>query len=108
MDENENKDVSNDNDVSNDTQDTETSNTEETETETVTESETQTPENNDNARMDRLESTIERILGELSSLREAQGIMVENGAVINDASDTDVDFTDADHFVPPSEMDLLI
>jgi hypothetical protein len=54
-----------------------------------------------------IEATLDKILGELSSLREAQGIMVENGAVIND-TDTDIDFTDADNFVPPAELDLLI
>lgn len=59
------------------------------------------------ARFARLESTLERVLGEISAIREAQGIMVENGAVITDA-DTDMDFTDADAFVPPAEMDLLI
>lgn len=59
------------------------------------------------ARFQRLEGTLERILGEISSIREAQGIMVENGAVINDTGD-DMDFTDADAFVPPSEMDLLL
>lgn len=58
------------------------------------------------ARLSRMEATLERVLGEISSLREAQGILVENGAVISD--DTEIDFTDVDSFVPPSEMDLLI
>lgn len=58
------------------------------------------------ARLSRMEATLERVLGEISSLREAQGILVENGAVISD--DTEIDFTDVDAFVPPAEMDLLI
>lgn len=67
----------------------------------------QTQESESDARLARLESSVERILGEISSIREAQGIMVENGAVISEP-DADLDFTDADSFVPPSEMDLLI
>lgn len=59
------------------------------------------------ARFARLESNVERILGEIASIREAQGVMVENGAVIQEP-ETDIDFTDADSFVPPAEMDLLI
>lgn len=54
-----------------------------------------------------IEATLEKILGELSSLREAQGIMVENGAVVNDV-DTDIGHIEEDEFVPPREMDLLI
>ena len=54
-----------------------------------------------------IEATLDKILGELSSLREAQGIMVENGAVVNDV-DTDIGHIEEDEFVPPREMDLLI
>lgn len=54
-----------------------------------------------------LEATQDRILGQISAIREAQGIMVENGAVVHEA-EADIDFTDADSFVPPAEMDLLI
>lgn len=54
-----------------------------------------------------IEATLEKILGELSSLREAQGIMVENGAVVNDV-ETDIGHVEEDEFVPPREMDLLI
>lgn len=54
-----------------------------------------------------IEATLEKILGELSSLREAQGIMVENGAVVNDV-DTEIGHIEEDEFVPPREMDLLI
>lgn len=58
-------------------------------------------------RFSTLEATLDKILGEISSIREAQGIMVENGAVISEPA-ADIDFTDADSFVPPAEMDLLI
>lgn len=54
-----------------------------------------------------IEATLEKILGELSSLREAQGIMVENGAVVNDV-DTEIGHIEEDEFVPPREMNLLI
>ena len=58
------------------------------------------------ARFSSIEATLDKILGQISSLREAQGIMVENGAVINDV-ETDIgDLTDA--FVAPKELDLLI
>lgn len=68
-------------------------------------------ENDSTAEIERrfsgIEATLERILGELSSLREAQGIMVENGAVVNDV-ETDIGHIEEDEFVPPREMDLLI
>lgn len=54
-----------------------------------------------------IEAILDRILGELSSLREAQGIMVENGAVVNDV-ETDIGHIEEDEFIPPREMDLLI
>lgn len=56
-------------------------------------------------RFSSIESTLDKILGAISSLREAQGIMVENGAVIQD---TDTDYTKDDSFVPPKELDLLV
>ncbi len=59
------------------------------------------------ARFSSIEATLDKILGQLSSIREAQGILVENGAVVQE-SDADVDFTDVDAFVPPAELDLLI
>ena len=68
-------------------------------------------ENDSTAEIERrfsgIEATLDRILGELSSLREAQGIMVENGAVVNDV-ETDIGHIEEDEFVPPREMDLLI
>lgn len=54
-----------------------------------------------------IEARLDKILGEISSIRESQGIMVENGAVITE-NEPDMDFTDADAFVPPAELDLLI
>ena len=58
-------------------------------------------------RFSRIEETLDKILGEISSIRESQGIMVENGAVVSEP-DVDMDFTDADSFVLPAELDLLI
>ena len=54
-----------------------------------------------------IEATLERILGELSSIREAQGIMVENGAVIHEV-DSDIGHVEEDEFNPNIVMDLLI
>ena len=59
------------------------------------------------ARFSRIESTLERLLGELSSLREAQGIMVENGAVISDVA-SDIGHVEEDEYDPNYVMDLLI
>ena len=64
-------------------------------------------EDRNEARFSNIEATLDKILGQLSSIREAQGIMVENGAVIQE-SDAEVDYTDTDSFVPPAELDLLI
>lgn len=58
-------------------------------------------------RFSSIEATLDRILGQISSLREAQGIMVENGAVVNDV-ETDIGHVEEDEFVAPKEMDLLI
>ena len=58
-------------------------------------------------RFSMLEATMDKILGQLSAIREAQGILVENGAVIND-TESDIGHKEEDDFVPPSEMDLLI
>lgn len=55
-------------------------------------------------RMADLERKMDKILAQISSIREAQGIMVENGAVINDVNDDD----DFDDFKSPSELNLLI
>lgn len=100
-------------DDGNDNSDAQVDETEET-TETTTESSDASGDDSasnsvaDNeARFTRLEATLERVLGEISAIREAQGIMVENGAVITD-TDADLDFTADDAFVPPAELDLLI
>ena len=59
------------------------------------------------ARFKAIEVKLDKMLGQLSAMREAQGIMVENGAVITEP-DAEIDFTGADSFVPPAELDLLI
>lgn len=58
-------------------------------------------------RFSSIEATLDKILGQISSIREAQGVMVENGAVIQEVED-DLDFSDVDNFVPPAELNLLI
>ena len=58
-------------------------------------------------RFSSIEATLGKILGQLSSFNEALGIMVENGAVVND-TDTEIGHIEEDEFVPPAEMDLLV
>ena len=60
-------------------------------------------------RLDALEQMIGRVSGGLDALREAQSIMVENGATIidTDSGDEDMDL-DVDNFMSPKELDLLI
>lgn len=58
-------------------------------------------------RFSSIEATLDRILGQISSIRESQGILVENGAVVHEG-EMDTDFTGTDSFVPPAELDLLI
>ncbi len=100
----------NENDDSNDAQDSATNESQnpsqENDNDSTNDSGNDAVAEND-ARLTRLESTLERVLGEISAIREAQGILVENGAVITD-TDADMDFTDADSFVPPAEMNLLV
>lgn len=55
-------------------------------------------------RFSTIETTLDKILAQISSIREAQGILVENGAVINDTDDDVI----IDDFVSPAEMNLLI
>lgn len=55
-------------------------------------------------RFSTIETTLDKILAQISNIREAQGILVENGAVINDTDDDVV----IDDFVSPAEMNLLI
>jgi hypothetical protein len=102
--------VSNNNDESNDTQVEETERTEEETTETTSENDNDSSESGaeeNEARFARLEATLERVLGEISSIREAQGIMVENGAVISESEAMDFG-PEEDSFIPPAELDLLI
>lgn len=81
---------------------------------TDTDADTQDIENDANEKYDEtekrfssIEATLDKILGQISSIREAQGIMVENGAVVQE-QEPDFDFSSADSFVPPAELDLLI
>ena len=55
-------------------------------------------------RFSSLEATLDKILAQMASIREAQGIMVENGAVIRDTDETDT----VDDFKSPGEMNLLV
>lgn len=59
-------------------------------------------------RIDALETTIGRILGGIDALREAQSVMVENGATIIDDTDDDNFDLGIDDYVAPSELDLSI
>ena len=99
----------NENNDNNDAQDSETQSQENT----TNESNNNSNDNSDSgasdneARFSRLEATLERVLGEISAIREAQGIMIENGAVISE-NGPETDFTDVDSFIPPAELDLLI
>lgn len=79
-----------------------------------TDSDTKDVEQNDDRNTDvierrfsSIEATLDKILGQISSIREAQGVMVENGAVVQDV-DTDDFLDNTDSFVPPAELDLLI
>jgi len=59
-------------------------------------------------RIDALETTMSRILGGIDALREAQSVMVENGAtIIDDTVDEDIDLG-IDDFVSPTELDLML
>lgn len=58
-------------------------------------------------RMNLLEEMVTRILGGIDALREAQSIMVENGATIIDDSTDDLNL-EVDDFVEPEELDLSI
>lgn len=58
-------------------------------------------------RMDTMEEVMERLAGNLEALRNAQGILVENGATVQDFDDSNMDLND-DSFISPAELDLLI
>lgn len=79
-----------------------------------TDSDTKDVEQNDDRNADvierrfsSIEATLDKILGQISSIREAQGVMVENGAVVQDVDNDDF-LDNTDSFVPPAELDLLI
>lgn len=79
-----------------------------------TDSDTKTVEENTNAdfkalsaRFDRLESLVERLTGNVEALRDAQGIMIDNGATVQESSMEDMDLDD-DGFVSTDELDLLL
>ena len=55
-------------------------------------------------RFSSLEATLDKILAQMASIREAQGIMVENGAVIRDTDEIET----VDDFISPGEMNLLV
>ena len=99
----------NENNDTNDAQDNETNPQENTPNESGNNSNdnSDSAASENEARFTRLESTLERVLGEISAIREAQGILVQNGAVISE-NGPETDFTDVDSFVPPAELDLLI
>ena len=54
-----------------------------------------------------IETTLDKILGQISAIREAQGVLVENGAVVQEYDNDDLLDT-VDSFVAPAELDLLI
>lgn len=58
-------------------------------------------------RLDRVEEMLGRVIGGIDALREAQSVMVDNGATIIDSSDDDFDYG-IDDFVEPTELDLTI
>lgn len=58
-------------------------------------------------RMTTVEEAMERMAGNLEALRNAQGILVENGATVQDFADSNLDLND-DSFISPAELDLLI
>lgn len=66
-------------------------------------------ESNDelNRRLSSIEDMLGRVLGGLDALREAQSIMVDNGATIMESVDDSLDL-EIDDYEPPAEMDLSI
>lgn len=80
-----------------------------------TDADTRDVEENDDAeesvilqRIDALENTISRILGGIDALREAQSVMVENGATIIDDTEAEKFDLGIDDFVAPDELDLTL
>ena len=66
-------------------------------------------ENNDelNRRLSSIEDMLGRVLGGLDALRDAQSIMVDNGATIVEDEENSMDLG-IDDYEPPAELDLSI
>lgn len=66
-------------------------------------------ENNDelNRRLSAIEDMLGRVLGGIDALRDAQSIMVDNGATIVEDEETSMDLG-IDDYEPPAELDLSI
>ena len=58
-------------------------------------------------RMNILEKLVSELSGSITSLKDAQAVMIENGAVINDSTQLD-DSDDIDDFRSISELDLSL
>lgn len=58
-------------------------------------------------RFDALSATLDKILAELSSLREAQGIMVEDGMTVSEG-DAIFEDSDNDGIMDADELDLTL
>lgn len=66
-------------------------------------------ENNDelNRRLSAIEDMLGRVLGGIDALRDAQSIMVDNGATIVEDEENSMDLG-IDDYEPPAELDLSI
>jgi hypothetical protein len=66
-------------------------------------------DNNDevNRRLSALEDMLGRVLGSLDALRDAQSIMVENGATIMEDTEENMNLG-VDNYEPPAELDLSL
>ena len=58
-------------------------------------------------RLERLESMVSRMSGAIDAMRDLQGIIVDNGATIND-SDSDLDLSGVDDYVSPDQLNLVL
>ena len=58
-------------------------------------------------RIDRLETLVEKAIGGIDALRDAQSVIVDNGGTIRETEDDSINL-DIDDFEPPSELDLII
>ena len=106
MDENERDNVVDEMNEDNDAREEDTVEDVDSDTRTVEENE---DENNDevNRRLSAIEDMLGRVLGGLDALRDAQSIMVDNGATIMEDIDDSMDLS-IDNYEPPAELDLSI